>query len=414
MFPFDKVWPLVISSLATVFVNPLFWLVVLLVSFQYRRISTVRENLFGIKVRRVWSDTLVATGYGIAGGLAGSLLIVTLGLTINVSSLLYLWPVAIFLMLINIRFLCFAYAGGVLSLTNIIFGSPSLNVSQVLALVAVLHIVESMLILVSGHLGAVPTYFKNKSGRVVGGFTLQKIWPIPIAVLIVLGQVVSPEGVNMPQWWPLFKPMETGDLDHLAYTLAPVVAGLGYGDLAIARNPWQKSRLSAMYLGLYSVVLLLLSISAQSLRPVALLAALFSPLGHELVIYIGRRSEFKDRSVYVPSPHGMRVLDVVSDTPAWQAGIRSGDVIVRINNISVFRRIDFESIVLKENEPVEVEFLHGSEQSYRRYTISSLKTGQLLGLLPVPEGNEGTYVEFGVAGLLGKLWNKWVKGGSKD
>jgi hypothetical protein len=406
MFPFDRVLPLVVASIATVFANPLFWLVVLLVALQYQRMASVRESFFGLKTRRVWSDTLIATGYGIGGGLAGSLLIVFVGLSLSGSSLLYLWPVAILLMLINARFLCFAYAGGVLALTNLIFGFPALNIAQVLALVAILHMVESVLILVSGHLGAVPAYFKDRSGRVVGGFTLQKIWPIPIVVLGVVGQSVAPEGVNMPQWWPLLKPVGIENLERLVYGLFPVVAGLGYGDLAIARNPWQKSKLSALYLGLYSVVLLLLSVLAQSSRPVALLAALFSPLGHELVIYIGRRLEFKDQPVYVPDQRGMRVLDVVVDTPAWQAGIRSGDIILALNGLPVSGRAGMENALAKGLWSVEVEFLHGREQSYRREVSPPVKPGRTFGVLPVPESGEEAYMELGVAGPLGQWWRK--------
>lgn len=407
MFPFDRVLPLVVTSIATVFFNPLFWLVVLLVALQYQRMASVRESFFGLKTRRVWSDTLTATGYGIGGGLAGSLLIVFVGLSLSGSNLLYLWPVAILLMLINARFLCFAYAGGVLALANLIFGFPALNIAQVLALVAILHMVESVLILVSGHLGAVPAYFKDHGGRVVGGFTLQKFWPIPIVVLIVAGQSVAPEGVNMPQWWPLLKPAGIENFEHIVYGLVPVVAGLGYGDLAIARNPWQKSRLSALYLGLYSIVLLLLSVLAQNSRPVALLAALFSPLGHELVIYIGRRLEFKDQPIYVPAQRGMRVLDVVVDTPAWQAGIRSGDIILAINGLPVSGRASLENALAKGLWPAEVEFLHGREQSYRREAAPPVKPGRTFGVLPVPEGGEEAYMELGAAGPLGRWWKKW-------
>lgn len=408
MFPFDKVLPLVITSIATVFANPLFWLVVLLVALQYQRMASAKESLFGLKTRRVWYDTLIATGYGIGGGLAGSLLIVFVGLNLSGSNLFYLWPVAILLMLIDARFLCFAYAGGVLALTNLVFGFPALNVAQVLALVAILHMVESVLILISGHLGAVPAYFKNHSGRIVGGFSLQKFWPIPIVVLVIVGQSVAPEGVNMPQWWPLLKPAGIENLEHLIYGLVPVVAGLGYGDLAIARNPWQKSRLSALFLGLYSIVLLLLSVLAQNSRPVALLAALFSPLGHELVIYIGKQFEFRDQPVYVPAQRGMRVLDVAVDTPAWQAGIRSGDIILTINGLPVSGRAGMENALAKGLWTVEAEFLHGQEQSYRRQA-PPVKPGQPFGVLPVPEGGEEAYMELGTTGPLGRWWRELHK-----
>jgi len=133
---------------------------------------------------------------------------------------------------------------------------------------------------------------------------------------------------------------------------------------------------------------------------------LFSPLGHELVIYIGRRLEFKDQPVYVPAQRGMRVLDVVVDTPAWQAGIRSGDIILALNGLPVSGRAGLENALAKGLWPVEVEFLHGREQSYRREVAPPVKPGRTFGVLPVPEGGEEAYMELGVAGPLGRWWRK--------
>ena len=392
--------------MADVLTEWIFWLVVGLVALHYRHMALERDSLFGVVARRAWPDLLTAVAYGIIGGLAGTMLIITVGLSLDGSSLLYLWPIAVLLMLINPRFLCFAYAGGILALSNLIFGFPSLNIVQILALVAVLHMVESVLILVSGHLGAVPAYFRIPGGRVVGGFNLQKLWPIPIAVLSVAGNSISFS--SMPGWWPLLRTSFSGGPEYLACGLIPVVACLGYGDLAISRSPNQKSRLSALYLGIYSIILLFLSYLSQDMRTAAFIAALFSPLGHELVIFLGRRLELKGKPLYVPTERGLRVLDVLVDTPVWRAGVRSGDVILSINGREISSEMPPDQF-LTEERYCEVEFLHGQDQVYKRGTAAVRDGQEVLGFISVPDSFENRYVDLGVKRTFGQFLKKLVR-----
>lgn len=410
MFPFSDIVPAVVFSLFAVFINPLFWLVVGLVALQYRRADRARESFFGTKTRRLWRDTGISALLGLAGGLLGSLCMVFLGLTLADSGLVYLLPVAILLMLINFRFMCFAYAGGLLSLVSIVSGNNFINVTQVLALVAILHMVESLLILVSGHHGAVPAFFRDGQGNPVGGFTLQKFWPIPIVALAVVGQGAAPPGgIDMPQWWPLIKPGSGIQTENLIYAMLPVVAGLGYGDLAIYRSPAQKARLSAFYLFLYSLALLALALLTQYYSGLALVSALFSPLGHELVIYAGRRLETQGQPAYSKSARGLALLDVLVGSPGWRAGLRPGDVLLSVRGIHVYRRADLLYALGPGSSPVEIEYLHGRPHQYQRQVLPPLGPGETLGLLPVPEGDEQGYTEISTAGPFTIWWAGFKK-----
>lgn len=416
MFPFGQVLPMILLKIVTMLFHPIFWLVVALVALQYRRMASIKENFLGYKTGGVWQDVLTATAFGLAGGVLGSVVMVVVGLTLNESGLIYLWPVAILLMLINARFLCFAYAGGILALGKLLFGFPPVNVPQVLALVAILHMVESLLILASGHLGAVPAYFRDRAGKVVGGFTLQKFWPIPIVALAVVGVGTAPgESIRMPEWWPLLKPGGmTGDPDNLVYALLTVVAGLGYGDLAIARNPREKSKLSSIFLAAYSLILLFLALGSAESQVVALAAALFSPLGHEAVIYLGRNLEFSRRPLYTPHPQGLRVLDVIPGSRAWEAGIRSGDVLVSVDGRSVFTRAQLEEALYSSIGLLELGYISSERGIYQRELVSLPPPGETLGLLPIPEGNEKNYFQLETAGPLGRWWRDfWQRAAGK-
>lgn len=404
MFPFADIFPMILINMEIMIRQPIFWIVVILVGMQYRRMHSLREEFYGVQLKSNWNEIGNAIILGLLGGMLGSMLMVFIGVTLTGSGLMYIWPLAILLMLVNARFICFAYAGGILALSKIFFDFPQVNVPQVLALVAVLHMVESVLIFFSGHLGAIPSFFRDRDGRVVGGFTLQKFWPIPIAALaFMMGMDVPPGSVDMPDWWPLIRP-GVEDAENIIYTLIPVVAALGYGDMAIARDPRRKSRISAGYLALYSATLLALAVLSDRSILLAVVAALFSPLGHELVIYIGRRVEMQDPPVYVPRSGGLAVMDVVPESPAWRAGLRSGDLITAINGIPVKSRADLADVLYEASPSLHVDFWQERAQRTRREIIS-YKVGEPLGIMPVPEGSEEVGVaELSTAGPLGRWW----------
>lgn len=417
MYLLTDVIPLVIKRYFLLFLDPEFLLlmavVVALVAMQYRRAESARAAMFGVKTRRPWRDTINATLLGLAGGIGGSILIMLAGLPFTMPTDIF-WLVlliAVLLMLINPRFICFAYAGGIISLASLFNLLPQVNIYQVLALVAVLHMVESILIFFSGHLGAVPTFFGDSSGRVMGGFTLQKFWPIPLVALTVAMYPSPPELLNdMPQWWPLIKPGAPGDHIRYGYALVAVVAGLGYGDLAIARSPWEKSRLSALYLAVYSGILFSLAVLAQYFSFLAPVAALFSPLGHELVIYIGKKVELAGKPAYSPSERGVRVLDVNPHSIAWNMGIRSGDVVLAVGGVPVRDRWSLKSSLDSVPGSLEIEFLRGNDNFYRRGLAYRPGGGRSLGILPVPAENEGGFVEINSHGWLYRmavsLWDR--------
>ncbi|MBC7105390.1 MAG: PDZ domain-containing protein, partial [Firmicutes bacterium] len=261
-----------------------------------------------------------------------------------------------------------------------------------------------------GHLGASPAYIKAEDGRVVGGFTLQKFWPIPLVALVAAGPAAGAGGIPMPEWWPLLRP-ET-DVSNVLYQLVPVVAGLGYGDLAVARRPEEKSRLAATYLALYSLALLALALLAGRFGVLAPAAALFGPLGHELVIALGRRAESRARPLFVPPARGVMILDVLPGSAAWRAGLRAGDVVLEIDGVEVNDRATFRQMVAG-GEPLEVALLSplaGGVRRYRREFVPRRVPGEPLGVILVPEGDEGYYLEHRSRGLLERWAARWRRG----
>lgn len=331
MFPFLEIMSLILRSIFAVFFEPLFWMVILLVGFQYRQQQRNQEKMFGVAVFEWKKQMLHAAWLGLIGGSLGSFVLTLAGVSVNHLGLSYIWPVAIALMLIHARFLCFAYAGGLVAISYLIFGWPVISVPHILSLVAVLHITESFLIAVSGRFSAVPVIIKQ-GDRLVGAFTLQNFWPLPLLVLLVVGLPADqvPEGmVNMPDWWP---PLPFGSDPpagkQWVHMLMPVVAALGYADIAVSTRPEQKRLQSAGFLFIYSLTLLALAVLSAHYSWLQFPAALLSPIGHDLLIRLQNRREMQGKPLYVHGEYGLTVLDTIPGSPARNAGIRPGDVLL--------------------------------------------------------------------------------------
>ncbi|WP_148135180.1 PDZ domain-containing protein [Candidatus Formimonas warabiya] len=384
-----------------------FWLIVLLVAFQYRKMQQSKEAWFGISGEPVWPHIGAAVLSGLVGGLAGSFLMVFVGVNLADIGIAWLWPLAIVLMLVHPRFLCFSYAGGLISLSYLLFGFPQVNVPQLMALVALLHLVEAILIFISGHVGAVPVYLKNRKGHVIGAFNLQKLWPIPIVALAAVSlppDQLAGASINMPDWWPLLKPAGAALPDQLTYVMFPVMAALGYGDLAATSRPQEKTRRSAVYLFMFSFVLLGLAVAASYAGGTAFLAALFSPLGHELVIWLGQREELSGDPLYIQPEKGVLILDVLRNSPAHQLGLASGDIILHINGAEVNGKGDLAAALEESWGMVEVEWLEYPTRKYRRNQIRK-PLHQEFGTILAPGSLDYAMVEFHTGGLLAR----WIR-----
>jgi hypothetical protein len=382
-----------------------FWLIVFFLAMQYDRMQKSKEAWFGSSGEPTWQHITMGVASGLIGGLVGSFLMVFVGINLADIGIGWLWLLAVLLMLFHPRFLCFSYAGGIISVSSLIFGFPRINVPQLMALVALLHMIEALLIYISGHIGAVPVYIRNKAGQVIGAFNLQKIWPIPIVALAVMNiplEQLTGSFINMPDWWPLIKPGHHMDPDQLTYVLFPVIAALGYGDLAATTRPQEKSRKSSLNLFIFSFTLMTLAVLSSYFSPAALITALFSPLGHELVIWWGQRGELKGKPLYVQPERGVRVLDVFRDSPAAQLGLASGDVIINVNGWEVNSKAAFHHALEESWGVVEVEWRKYPAETFHRNTVRK-NLSQDFGIILAPGAYDQPMVEFSAGGILKRL-----------
>ena len=345
------------------------------------------------------------------GGFAASILLFLLGVSLTNIGVYFILPLALLLMLVKTRYLCFAYAGGRIALlasflqlfpdlgsileNTLLEGLLTLHVPGLLSLVAILHFTESILIRYSGHIHRSPMYVKTPKGEVVGGFTLQAFWPLPLvglALAAALQMEITGDTLPMPDWWPLLGTEWSGFVeDEMVFLMLPLVAWLGYGDIAVSTSPLEKARRSSLTLGIYSLILLALALLASQYVWLSFPAALFSPLGHEVVIALGNKREFRGESLYGPVERGLRVLDTFPKTYASKI-LEPGDVILSVSGEEINSTQDFWQNLYKFHPFIYLEVLKpGGRVAKKRVSLPSTDLTKL-GVILVPK-NPPAYAE---------------------
>lgn len=413
MFPWQEIIRLSIGGVIAAYFAPIFWMIIALVAYQYWQLQKSQKRMFGVCGFSLPQQVMLAILLGSIGGILGSFLLTLVGINVDQLGLAYIWPVAILLMLINMRFLCFAYAGGLVALSKVLFAWPEVDVSQVLVLVAILHITESILIAISGYYGSMPVILRRKNGQLVGAFNLQNFWPLPLFLMsaVAIPELKVPESVlGMPDWWPLLPVQGALPEGHIwMYVMVSVVAALGYTDIAVASSPQMRRRKSALHLGIYSIVLLTLALLSVHYKWLQAVAAMVSFLGHEMLIQLDNRQELEASPRYVPPAEGLMVLDRVVDTPAEKAGIKTGDVLLKLHNMAINTREQLAEAISLAPAVFVVEILRNGKIIERKVSFS--KGQRMLGVILVPEGNELYYVQltedtFWLWEKMKKVWGK--------
>lgn len=234
---------------------------------------------------------------------------------------------------------------------------------------------------------------------------MQLFWPIPLLVLMSVGfPDAAAVGTEMPQWWPLLKDYASF-ADNQAFTILPVMAVLGYGEICTTRTPRQASRRSALLLFGFSLILLLMAILSSRVSIFLPLAAVFSPLGHELVIWLGMRTESR-QPIYVQGVRGLMLLEVVPGSSAARAGLKSQDIILQANDGEINHYQDLQELLSNASLPLRLEI----ERKHKIMTLTWRPgRGRKTGIVPVPEPNASAYLtwqEDRYFSLARRIWQR--------
>jgi hypothetical protein len=247
-----------------------------------------------------------------------------------------------------------------------------------------------------------PIYLQ-KQGQLRGGFNLQLFWPIPLIALLGVSAGQPNTGMLTPQWWPLLQ-----NYSHFTsnqnYALIPILAVLGYGEISTTQTPTQASRSSSLHLFIFSLSLLCLAVLASRFTFFLLPAALFSPLGHELVVWLGLQVENHAAPIYVPPGRGVMILDVLPGTPAHRHAIRTHDVILTVNGIDVDSYHALQNQLNRGSRELVIAIQRGEAVVNLRVPVTP---NQDLGIIPVPEADARRYLQVNEDSILNRALRKW-------
>lgn len=411
-----------LRALAHTIADPTLALVLLLLGIFFyrknRKIAIMQKLMIGERFLSPLELTLSQLVIGILGGCVASVILTLLGIMFNdPSGIQLLFLISFFLMLMKPRYICFSYSGAVLGMVAVISNLIgyktviSIDIFSLLMLIGVLHAIEGILIAIDGSRAAVPV-FSEKKGRLVGGFALERYWPLPLVIFIVLNNnlMVSGDAIASPSWWPLLKNGNIALLATSVLSAMPIYGVLGYKSITFTKDKRKKALTSGMYTFVYGLILIAVAQFTKFGLAFEFLALIFMPLAHEGMLWIQVYFENKGTAKYMSDEEGLTILDVVPNSIAYKNGIKSGDKILAINGeeIEEYTMLyDFLSKGLKELT-LKVKDRHGS---IRDVLLNIPNGSRRIGVIVIPKTvpKDDSIVEISekrFRDILNKLKNK--------
>lgn len=389
----------------------LFLIVVSIVFYRKnKRVVNMQKMIMGRPHISALELTLPQIALGIIGGFVASLLFSVLGIVFNENSYIELiFIISILLMFVKPRFICFSYSGAILGIIAVLINLISnLRVSQnnlpiimldlysLVALVGIMHIIEGLLIIFDGHRGAIPV-FTTKNNKIVGGFALKKNWVIPLAILFTQQNSFNNMFVYIsqkPSWWSWLGSRDSVITSVAFIGFSVIYAAIGYSSITFTKSKTEKALSSGVFVFGYGALLLTGGLVFKNYYYAEALIIILMPVLHELMIKIQQNIEANGKPKY-SSNNGLMILDVAQDSPAFEMGIKSGDVLIEVNDNKINSEKDFREQFSQVGNFIWLKVKNVKGQ-IKELNYNKLNKATGLGIVIVPTGieQEGKIVAF--------------------
>lgn len=364
-----------------------------------RKTTLMQKMIIGDSLKSPLELTVSQILLGMLAGMLGSVLLSYFGVVFKDDGAIFLlFIISIFLMLLKSRFICFSYSGallGIASLTISSMASDGINVryisylqvdvNMLMALVAILHIVEGILVLLDGKSGVIPV-FTNRNNKIIGGFAFKRYWLLPVAMLFILSNqnlMYSPQ-MSATQIWSFIKGNSLSILKDSIIGFGAFYGVLGYSTYTFTKTKNEKIVSSGLSIIFYGIILLILSLILKYNIFEQFLLCILAPVLHEIMLRFQMYTEVSGKPKYINNDEGIMVLEVAPNSPAYEMGIKSGDILVELNDTKIVNEEDILKSLSNVTSYIwlKIKDVQGklSEVSY-----NNMNSTKKLGLVFVPK-----------------------------
>ncbi|MBY6037012.1 PDZ domain-containing protein [Fictibacillus nanhaiensis] len=330
-----------LQGFGRLFLHPLFYgfiLVAFLIGL--KRVKRERKE-FKVKVHPVIDNLIFSLLPGILIGLIGSVIFIIAGVTLPIGMIALIGILyAILGLTMKTRFMAPAYAVSLAAVVGLVmpqFGTDIAFLDQwindvqqtpldsLAVILGVLLIQEGILIVWKGADRTSPRLFKGKRGHYVGAHEATRFWIVPQFIVLPVG------AIPVLDWWPLFPMGAVG----FSFFLVPFA--IGYRQLVTHTLPAEAIKHLGKQVMLLGVIVLGIAAAGHfyNLPLLVAIAIAAAIAGRELITLVTSQRDDTRPSFFIQRDKGTIILAVVPNTPAAKMGLKVGEVIVKVNGVTM-------------------------------------------------------------------------------
>lgn len=327
-------------GLGKLFLNP-FTYIFFIASIFCGNLRVKRERKhFSVRNFNVTFEWKTSLWYGLLIGLILSVITLVAGISIPIEMVYLLSVLTIICALIlQFRWMSPAYLFGlalvVLPLLN--RGQDSLPLLKkfipndlnamlpaITILLALLLLAEGILVQRNAANHTTPLFIESKRGKRVGAHEANRLWMVPLFLLIPSGSIVSDYS-----WWPTLALGDSG------YSIICVPFGIGFYQLIQGMLPKESIKLVGKQIVALAIIVCAGGILSYFIGFVAFIAVAIAVVGREAINYIHKNRDINTPSYFTVKSTGLIVLGILPNSVADKMNIKVGESITKVNGQNV-------------------------------------------------------------------------------